>query len=629
MRPRLPRAVRQAAASSGAASTSGAEPTHPFTAHLPGSPGPTTTAEGPRIDATEGRQRLRELADLASELWQSKHRTVVGLLVAGLVVIISLNMAGQVRLNAWHGDFFDAIEQKDVAGFGWQLVIFVGIIAVLLALVVAQTWLHEMFKIRVREWLTQHLLDLWLAPMRTYRLGLAGEIGINPDQRLQHDIAQLSELTADLGVGLLHASLQLLSFIGVLWFLSQQVVFVIDGESFTIPGYMVWCALAYAAAGSWLTWIVGRPMIALNAQRYAREAEFRFALVRVSENAETISLSRGENDERRVLDPRVDDVVVAMRRLCFALARLTWITSGYGWIAIVVPALVAAPGYFGGGLSLGDLMMVVGAFNQVQWALRWFVERFPQIADWQASMLRVYALRDALRRLETGGDEVDRIELADHPRDGLELQDLTVRLPDGRPLIRQARLEVEPGERVLIVGESGIGKSTLFRAIGGIWPWGSGRALVPPRAEMMFVPQRPYLPLGTLRAAIAYPGSARGFDDQQIAAAVERVGLTALLPVLDTEERWDRELSLGEQQRVAFARLLLHRPGWAFLDEATSALDEDNERRLLSLFDQDLASTTVVSIGHRPSLEAFHDRILRLQREPDGARLATVRPREG
>jgi putative ATP-binding cassette transporter len=561
-----------------------------------------------------------EMRDLVEALWQSPARRVIGWLLTGLVVVIALNMVGQVRLNAWHGAFFDALEQKDAAAFGYQLLVFLGLVAVLLCLVVGQTWLHEMMKIRLREWLTNHLLDLWGTPKRAYQLGHAGQIGVNPDQRLQHDIAQLTELSSNLGVGLLHASLQLVSFIGVLWYLSSDVVFAIGGQSFTIPGYMVWCAILYAAAGSWLTWLVGKPMIALNAQLYAREADFRFALVRMSEHAEAVSLVRGERDERGVIDGRFGEVILAMRRLCFALARLTWITSGYGWLTIVVPAVVASPGYFSGGLTLGGLMMVVGAFNHVHWALRWFVERFPQIADWRASLLRVAALRNALIELEAseGDTRIEHVERSNSP---ITLDRLTLELADGKVLIRDVEVEIRPGDRVLIVGRSGIGKSTLFRAIGGIWPWGKGRITRPPEREMMFVPQHPYLPLGTLRAAIAYPAPAEAFSEERVKRALERVGLAAFTSQIEAEERWDQELSLGEQQRLAFARLLLHRPKWAFLDEATAALDADNERQLLSLFDQELRDTSIISIGHHASLEAFHNRVLQLVAAPDGARL--------
>ena len=561
-----------------------------------------------------------EMRDLVEALWQAPARRVIGGLLAGLVFVISLNMVGQIRLNAWHGDFFDALEQKNAAAFGYQLLVFLGLVAVLLCLVVGQTWLHEMMKIRLREWLTNHLLDLWVAPKRAYQLGHAGQIGVNPDQRLQHDIAQLTELSSNLGVGLLHATLQLVSFIGVLWYLSSDVVFSIGDRDFTVPGYMVWCAILYATVGSWLTWLVGKPMIALNAQLYAREADFRFSLVRMSEHAEAVSLVRGERDERGVIDGRVGEVILAMRRLCFALARLTWITSGYGWLTIVVPAVVASPGYFGGGLSLGGLMMVVGAFNHVHWALRWFVERFPQIADWRASLLRVAALRNALIELEAKEGEV-RIEHVERSGGPIELDRLTLELADGRALIRDVRVQIRPGERVLIVGQSGIGKSTLFRAIGGIWPWGKGRIVRPPEHEMMFVPQHPYLPLGTLRAAIAYPAPAEAFSAERVKSALERVGLAAFTSQIEAEERWDQELSLGEQQRLAFARLLLHRPKWAFLDEATAALDAENERQLLSLFDQELRGTSIVSIGHHASLEVFHDRVLRLVAAPDGARV--------
>lgn len=565
----------------------------------------------------------RELAALVTALWQSPMRRAVAWLVGGLVVIIGTNMVGQIRLNTWHGDFFDALEQRNLDAFGHQLLVFLGLIAVLLALVVGQTWLHEMMKIRLREWLTHHLLSLWMAPKRAYQLSQAGDIGANPDQRLQHDIAQLSELTANLGIGLLHASLQLVSFIGVLWFLSNDVVFTLDGRTFTIPGYMVWCAILYAAIGSGLTWLVGRPMIALNAHLYAREAELRFALVRMSENAESVSLFRGEPDERRVIDRRVDDVISAMRQLCFALARLTWITSGYGWIAIVVPAIVASPGYFSGNLSLGGLMMVVGAFNQVHWSLRWFVERFPQIADWRASLFRVAAIREALLQLEAQ-ERDQQIERAEDPDGQVALQDVCLRLANGRTLVKDAELTVQLGERILITGESGIGKSTLLRAIGGIWPWGAGRIGLPPRDQVMFLPQRPYLPLGTLRAALTYPSPAGSFTDEAVAAALRRVGLDEFLSFLDEEQRWDQELSLGEQQRVSFARLLLQRPKWAFLDEATAALDAANEQNLMSVFDQELAGTAVVSIGHHPALEALHTKRFRLVREPGGARLRPI-----
>ena len=568
-----------------------------------------------------GAAAQREVRALLRAIWSSVYRRRIFLLGFAIALVIGANMVGQVRLNQWHGAFFDALEQIDTGAFGHQLLVFLAIVGVLLALVVSQTWLQEMLKVRLREWLTHHLLDEWLVPGRAYRLGLAGQIGVNPDQRIEEDTRQLTELSVSLGVGLFHAFLQLLCFIGILWILSENVSFMVGGIQVAIPGYMVWCAIAYAVAGSLLTWRVGSPLIGLNAERYAREADLRFALVRVSESAESIALYGGEPDERRHLEGTLDHVIAAMRGLSGALARLTWITSGYGWLAIVVPIVVASPGYFGGNLTLGGLMMVVGAFNQVQQALRWFVDRFPDIADWRATLHRVSAFKASVAMLDRLDRENDRIVLVEDPNGHLVFDHVSVQFADGRVVIAEAKAEIGPGERVLMVGESGAGKSTLFRAIAGLWPWGSGTIRLPLRGSMMFMPQRPYMPLGTLHAAVAYPAAPDDFDREAVEAALRRVGLGEFLPLSEATERYDRSLSLGQQQLVAFARLLLHRPDWVFMDEATSALDEGSQRLALSIFARELPDTSVLSIAHRPGLEAFHTRTLHLVRTPDGATL--------
>jgi putative ATP-binding cassette transporter len=554
-------------------------------------------------------------------LWRSGHRLRIAMLVVGIAATLTANMLGQVKLNEWNGSFFDALQQRNLGALWHELMIFGMVIGTLLVLVVAQTWMQSMLKVRLREWLTHHLLDNWLVPGRAYRLGLAGQLGVNPDQRIEEDTRKLTDLSAGLGVGLFQASLLLICFIGILWALSSHLVFVVDGRSFTIPGYMVWCAIGYAAIGSFLTWRVGRPLIGMNAELYAREAALRFALVRVNESAESIALCAGERDERRQLNENIDRVIGTMRGLSGALSKLTWITSGYGWIAIVVPILVAAPGYFNGGLTIGGLMMVVGAFNQVQASLRWFVDQFPSIADWRATLRRVSAFKAAVDKIDRIDAGVDKIRLVRHPRGNLEFDGVSVLLSDGRVVIAEATVEINPGERVLIVGESGTGKSTLFRALAGLWPWGSGTIQLPDPSRMMFMPQRPYLPLGTMRAAITYPDPPDAFTTAEIDAVIKRVGLADLLPMLDSEERLDKSLSLGEQQLIAFARLLLHTPLWVFLDEATSALDELSQRRVMSIFDRELGHSTVVSIGHRPGLEQFHTRVLHLVRTPIGARL--------
>ncbi len=576
--------------------------------------------------ARQGHSFTSESLDLLRCLWSSRYCLKVGLLAGGIFSILIANMVGQVRLNIWHGQFFDALAQRNLFGLGHQLVIFFAIVAVLLALVVGQTWMQEMLKVRLREWLTHHLLDEWLVAGRAYRLGLAGQIGVNPDQRIEEDTRKLTELSASLAVGLLQASLLLISFIGILWALSSKLLFVLGGHHFNIPGYMVWCALAYAVIGSLLTWRAGYPLIGLNVELYAREAELRFALVRVSESAESIALFGGEQDERRQLSGILDRIIFTMRRLSGSRSRLTWITSGYGWIAIVVPVVVASPGYFNGGLTIGGLMMVVGAFNQVQGSLRWFVDHFPAIADWRATLHRVSVFKAAVDKVDEIDEAVERIKLEKHPHGKLAFDNVSVLLSDGRVVVAEATVEINRGERVLIVGESGAGKSTLFRALAGLWPWGYGTIRLPETEAMMFMPQRPYLPLGTMRAAITYPDPPDAFAAADIIAVIKRIGLEDFLPMLDVEERLDKHLSLGEQQLIGFARLLLHKPGWVFLDEATSALDEVSQHRVMSIFEHELSRAAVLSIGHRPGLEAFHTRTLHLIRTPDGAMLHHKRP---
>jgi putative ATP-binding cassette transporter len=547
-------------------------------------------------------------------------RRVTAIFVATIVITIG-NMVGQVWLNEWNGRFFDALAHKELVGFLHLLWTFLGIVAVLLALTVAQTFLQERLKLRLREWIARHLLVAWLKPMRIYQLSFAGPYGRNPDQRLQEDTRLLGDFSADLGCGLVYSLLQIVAFVGVLWALSAQVAFEVAGHRVAIPGYMVWCAIAYALIGSGLTWLVGRRLIALNAERYAREAEFRFALVRVNESGESIALHAGEEGEHRHLQGSLAAVIDAMRRISSSLAHLTWITSGTGWLSVVVPILVAAPAYFGGNLSLGGLVMVSGAFSQVQWAMRWFVDNFSRLADWRAAIHRVARFRESLDELPAIREGAAEITHALHPDGHLAFEGVRIFLPDGHLIIEDASASFGRGERVLIVGETGSGKSTLFRAVAGLWPWGSGTILTPPPESMAFLPQRPYLPLGTLRNVTTYPSPPDAFSDADVRNALLRCDLGNLLDKLDREERWDRELSLGEQERIAFARLLLHKPGWVFLDEATAALDEDSQRHIMGLFDAELKGTTVLSIGHRPDLAVYHTRTLQLIHGRSGARL--------
>jgi vitamin B12/bleomycin/antimicrobial peptide transport system ATP-binding/permease protein len=567
---------------------------------------------------------LAQTRDLIGVLRQAPEKPALLWLSGLIVVVIIFNAIAQLRLNSWQGAFYDAVAQRDLPLFYWNLGLFAVIAGVLLVLGVAQTWLHENLKVKLREAVTLDLIKEWLKPKRAYRLPLVGEIGAHPDQRIQDDARRLVELSVDLGVGLVQSTLLLLSFVGVLWVLSAQVMFVIGETRFSIPGYMVWCALAYALIGSYFTWTIGKPLIQANQDLRAREADFRFLLVRVNDAAEAIAIHRGEQDERRGLEQVAGSAFAIMLQIANALARLTWITAGYGWIAIVVPIVVAAPGYFRDGLTFGGLMMVAGAFFQVQQSLRWFVDRFPALAEWRAALQRVIAYRDALMDVEGLGRGHGLITYSDHPEGRLALDGLRVFAPNGQVFLPESSVEIAPGERLLIVGTPRCGKSTFFRALAGLWIWGQGDIRLPRCGTMAFLPHTPYIPLGTLREALTYPLPPGQFSDQQICTALSRTRLDRLAPSLDKSSGWDQEMTLDEQQRIALARMLLQRPDWIIQDEAMSELDDDSRHLAEELFRNELAHTALISIGRKSGNGHFYDRVLELQVAPPGLALPMV-----
>ncbi len=357
---------------------------------------------------------------------------------------------------------------------------------------------------------------------------------------------------------------------------------------------------------------VGRPLININAERYAREADLRAALVRVNEHVDGITLDSGEADERRRLDGDLDRIIAVMLRYVRAVTNLTWITAGYGWFTIVAPILVASPGYFGGDLTFGELMVAVGAFVQVQQALRWFVDNFSNLADWRATLLRVMSFRETLVTLETLNGEPRKIEIVEGTGDTLGFEKLGVLSAGGLAVLDDEQVEIRPGEHVLIVGRTGGGKSTLFRAFAGLWPWGTGRILMPPQARTMFLPQRPYLPPGTLRDALTYPMDASSFTDEQICGALRRTEMGHHEISLDQVKNWDKELTSDELQTMTFARLLLHKPQWVFIDEMVDALDEERRKTAMSIFEHELPETAVITIARREVKNGFYTRVLRL-----------------
>lgn len=563
-----------------------------------------------------GRARRREapsvlgLAPLAARLGLP----LLTLIGGAIVLVVVANTVAQVRLNTWNGDFYGALEKRDLSTFLDQLVVFTILAAILLVLVVAQTWLTEIAKVRVRERLTGELLDRWLHPRCPFKLGLAGEIGSNPDQRLQEDVRHLSELTVGLAVGLLQSTLLLFTFIGVLWTLSTPLPVHVFGTTVVVHGLMLWGTLFFSIAGSALTWWVGAPLVYLHQRRYAQEAQFRFTIVRVAEAAQEVAFHHGEAQERRTIGEAFARTATIMTQLAGAVARVTWVTSGYGWLAIVAPAVVAAPAYFSGALTFGELMMVVQAFYQVQQSLRWFVDNYGTIADWRATRTRVNDFRTALDAVDALGEDTERITLTQHPEGKLVFERLRIRLPEGDSRFDDDVVVIEPGERVLVVGAAGVGKSMLFRSMVGLWPWGSGTIHLPAEDELAFLSQRPYLPLGDLRAALAYPQTPDRWSDADYRRVLERVQLGAHADQLGVVRRWDRELTIEEQQRLSFARLLLQRPRWVFLDEAASACAEDHRNTILGILDDELRDAAVVGLSREPQTDGLFHRRLTLRR---------------
>ena len=586
--------------------------------------GPTAPPEEGVLPAAErSASPLRAFFRIMTAWLRAPDRGHARLLILALVLLTCLQVWIAIRFNLWNRDFFNALENRDGPAFTHQIYIFLGLAAMQMSVIVGLLYTKQLIQLAWREWLTNHLIGGWLNQGRQYQLEMAGTDASNPDQRIAEDVRVAVDLAVDFAGGLMTSSLMLISFIGILWTISGPLRFDAFGSEVTIEGYMVWAALLYAVLGTTLTILVGRPMVRDNVEKTTAEADFRFGLTRVRESGEGIALIRGEQDERRGLRDQFGVVRVRVRKLMKSQRNLMWLTSAYGTLAMIFPTIVASPAYFAGAITLGGLMQIGAAFGEVQRALSWFVDSFPNIAHWRSAVNRVVAFQDAVASLDALAADPNQptIKVTEGKAQQLVFRDLEVAFANGTTVIQDASATIEAGERVLIKGESGTGKSTLFRAIGGLWPWGAGEILTPPRRDMTFMPQRPYLPLGTLSVALAYPSGPDAYSAADMGAALERVGLGRLAERLDDTERWDRVLSLGEQQRVAFARLLLHKPRWVFMDEATAALDEGNQDAMMKLVIEELPEVGLVSIGHRPGLEAFHTRTLTLTRADGGARL--------
>jgi putative ATP-binding cassette transporter len=406
----------------------------------------------------------------------------------------------------------------------------------------------------------------------------------------------------------------------VLWNLSNDFAFHVDGKEIVIPGYMVWAAVLYSGSASLLSYWVGSSLIDRNAQRYAREADLRYSLVRVSEHIDAVALAGGEPDEARRLELDLSAVLKATAQLVAGLTNLAWVTSGYGWVTLVAPILVAAPLYFNGSLTFGGLMLASGAFLQVQSSLRWFVDNFSTIADWRATLLRVAVFRRALIASDSMHDSLERITYSAGNDGDFDIENLRIAAPTGGSMLQETRVRIQAGERVLIVAEAGTGKTLLFRALAGLWPWGSGSVTHPKDQEILYMPRTPYMSLGTLREILAYPLGSAHFAGQAFEGALTRMGLERLVPQLDAQQRWERELNEDEQQDLAFARAVLHQPPWLLIDEVLDSLDGDDIARVASIFKTDLAQTGVIHIGRSDPQQLF-SRVLHLVKDPQAKNL--------
>ena len=550
-----------------------------------------------------------------------------GRVLLAAVIAIELSIVGiTVLLNQWNNRFYNALQDRNWDAFVNELLFFCVLAAAFIVLAVYQLYLNQWLQIRWRRWMTKVYVGHWLEGANHYRMQLLGDAADNPDQRIAEDIQLFVERTLYVGIGLLGAIVTLASFVFILWGLSDAAPLHLFGADIAVPGYLVWAALLYAFLGTALTHLIGWPLVALNFNQQRYEADFRFNLVRVRENSEQIGLLKGERAETTRLLDRFSRVVANWFLIMDRQKQLTFFTASYTQVSIVFPYIVVSPAYFAGRIQLGGLMQTASAFNSVQQSLSFFITVYRQLAEWRAVIERLDGFDRSIAAAQKAAASPPAVELIRaKDKSGIEIKDLALRLPNGVPLVAGANVAISSRDAVLLTGPSGSGKSTLFRAIGGIWPYGSGRIVVPKDARVTILPQRPYFPVGALASAITYPAAPGTFSNEALAQILAAVGLPALAARLAEEAHWNRMLSLGEQQRLGIARAILQAPDFLFLDEATASLDEAAEAALYRLLAERLKAATIVSIGHRATLSAFHRRRITLARDGDLYRLGETK----
>ena len=569
---------------------------------------------------------------LAIPYFRSEDR-MAGRALLLIIVAIELGVVAlTVLINQWNNAFYNALQDRDWNAFVSQLAYFGLLAGTFIVLKVYQLYLNQWLQVRWRRWMTQAYLRNWLDHANHYRMQLQGDAADNPDQRIAEDIQLFVVRTLRIGLGFLNSVVTILSFVLILWGLSNAASLHLFGSTIDIPGYLVWAALIYSVAGTLFTHLIGRPLIRLIFTQQRYEADFRFNLVRTRENSEQIALLSGERAETGRLLDRFQNVVNNWFNIMRRQKKLTFFTAGFDQVSIIFPFIVVSPAYFAGQVQLGALMQTASAFGSVQNAMSFFVSTYSELAEWGAVIQRLTGFNAAIAQAHASGAPAAGVKrVGSDKKAGIQLHDVSLRLPNGAPLIADVQTAFGTGRDTLLTGPSGSGKSTLFRAIAGVWPFGRGTIAIPAGAHVMVLPQRPYFPVATLATAIAYPAEPGAFPSETLARALEIVGLPALAPRLHEEAHWNRILSLGEQQRLAIARAILQKPDFLFLDEATASLDEASEAALYKVLRTQLAGTTIVSIGHRSTLSAFHDRGIALKREGEQHRLieAKVEPAAG
>jgi len=549
---------------------------------------------------------LVQLRRLALPYFWSEDRWAGRGLLAAVITMELATVGITVLLNSWNARFYNALQQHDAPAFGRELLVFSVLAASFIVLAVYQLYLSQWLQIRWRQWMTDRFLGAWLKDSLPYRMQLSGEGADNPDQRIAEDIKLFVSSTLSVGVGLFGAFITLASFMIILWGLSSTAPLILFGHPLPIPGYLVWAALLYAIAGTVVTHWIGQPLVALNFEQQQREADFRATLLRARENAEQIALLKGEVAERARLSTRFAKVRANWVSIMGRQKRLTFFTAGYGQAQVIVPFLVASPAYFSRAIELGGLMQTASAFGRVQGALSFFVDAYPRLAEWKSVMERLSGFE---RSIEDTARNLPPTTCVATPTAGnISSNRLRLNKPDCSTMLHVGEFELVQGETALLTGPSGIGKSTLLRVIAGIWPHAEGRIEIPEDDKVLVLPQRPYLPDGSLRDAIAYPLSLTHGADGCIAECLVALGLFSLTERLSEHAHWQNRLSLGEQQRLTIIRAILLEPDWLFLDEATASLDGDLERRAYDLLRRRLPHATIVSVGHRSTLRALHCR---------------------